>query len=347
MTSGSEDTVALQGPDEQYATWPEVEAHYGEQPAETKTESKEPAPEKKEDTEKSAKRVSSSGNALSQALLDKLNFAKQPAPASPGSTPPMSPSSSEPQSSKTSPEVKIATIASVEKSPVPPMLKPLLNPVVWYVHEKQAGQKDVYFLTNSADTQHLARDFKIPTKTIHQLRNAIGMQETTGHQVQKKQSSTTSLNGEPENKTLFSYEDESEEEEVVFKPRGRGTPRPVSAGRGGPHGSIRAKGNHPRSPRLSFTTPAPPPVANKPQIPVEEIDPDSFDRGSFGRGSVPLANTGNLGNHVPNHFTGTPRGPGRGGFPAYGQARGTPFHRGGGRGFDRGAARGRGRLFVP
>ena len=343
MTSGSEDTVTLQGPDEQYATWAEVEAHYGEEAVEPKKEAvTEQAEDNKKQEDKASKRASASANAISKELLDKLTFA--PAAPSPEATPPLSPTSSGPQSSKTSPEVKAANL--VEKSPVPPTLKPLLNPVVWYVHEKQAGQKDIFFLTNSADTQHLARDFQVPTKTIHQLRSAIGMETSTPALQQPPL-----VKSEDEPKTLFSYEDESEEEEVVFQPRGRGAPRPTSSGRGGPQGSMRSKNGVGRSPRPSFgsSTQAAQPAqsSKKPQIPIEEIDPDSFDRGGFGRGSVPLANTGSLGNHVPNHFNGVPRGPNRGGF-AFGQPnRGMGYPRGAPRGVDRGSGRGRGRLFVP
>ena len=74
----------------------------------------------------------------------------------------------------------------------------------------------------------------------------------------------------------------------------------------------------------------------KPQIPVEEIDPDSFDRGTFARGSTPLANVG-------NHY-----GPANNSFGQRGQRNfNGPMQRGGG---FRGHAlrgRGRGRLFVP
>jgi hypothetical protein len=338
--------VVLQGADEQYATWQEVEAHYKEQTVESsgKTQTGKPTDqEKKEETDKSAKRVSS--GPLSQMLLEKLNIATQPV-VSPGSTPPISPSSSNPQSSKTSPEVKAAIMNAADKSPVPPALKPLLNPVVWYIHEKSNSQANIYFLTNSADIQHLARDFDVPTKTIHQLRSAVGAESLQPERTHRTQRSTTSL---PEaadraNKTLFSYEDESDDEEVVFKPRGRGVR--ATSGRGG-HGSMRNKAASTRSPRLSFSSPAQAPP-NKPQIPIEEIDPDSFDRGSFGRGSVPLANTGAVGNHAPNQFVGFPRGPShRAGLPPLGPSRGMNHYRGGGRGFDRGSGRGRGRLFVP
>ncbi len=354
MTSGKHDLsvepIILQGPDEQYATWQEVEAYYSEENHasvdEPKVELQADAQEKKEETDKGSKR--SSAVPLSQLLLDKLNFATQPAATSPGSTPPLSPSSSELQSSKTSPEVKVATLSAVDKSPVPPALKPLLNPVVWYIHEKTSGQSNVFFLTNSADIQHLARDFRVPTKTIHQLRSAVGADSVQIEPTHQKQSSTSSLPEatEGEQKTLFSYEDESDEEEVVFRPRGRGT-RMTGSGRGGSRGSIRHRTPDTRSPRLSFSSSAQAP-SNKPQIPIEEIDPDSFDRGSFGRGSVPLANTAPLGNHTANQFNGFSRGPShRGVFAPAGPSRGVSHYRGGGRGFDRGSARGRGRLFVP
>lgn len=129
MTSGKLDLPAepiiIQGPEEQYATWQEVDAHYMEesvQPAQIDQKQEVGAQqETTEEPEKPSKRSSSSGNALSQMLLDKLNFAPQPAATSPGSTPPISPPSSEPQSSKTSPEVKAATLSTPEKSPVPPL----------------------------------------------------------------------------------------------------------------------------------------------------------------------------------------------------------------------------------
>lgn len=344
MTSGKldleQDPIIIQGPEDEYATWEEVEAHY--QANSTKEHTKGKKIEVTGDTEKQEKRTSAQGGALSQMLLDKLNFAGQTGNQSPNITPPLSPSTSGAQSSKTSPEGNAVGTDNVDRSPVPPNFKPLFNPVVWHIHEKTSSQDEVFFLTNSADIQHLARDFNVPTKTIHQLRSLIG---TEAPQPKNREKCTNADTSNEEPRGLFSYDDESDEEEVVFKPRGRGAARATSSGRGGAHGSMRNKTGHHRSPRLSFSTP-PPSTPNKPQIPVEEIDPDSFDRGSFGRGSMPLANTGSTGNHAPNHFQGPSRGnPHRGGLPPTGPARGT-YHRGS-RGFERGAARGRGRLFVP
>lgn len=348
MTSGKSDwphePVIIQGPDEQYVAWSMVEAHYKEGAADGVTQKTGDVreAENKPDTDLSTKRTS--GTALSQLLLEKLNFAGPP-PASPGSTPPLSPVSSGPQSSKTSPEVRAATMAAAEKSPVPPILKALLNPVVWYVHEKQHDGTEVFFLTNSADTQHLARDFKVPTKTIHQMRSTIGLEgvEIEPPSSSKKKSGSPKL-VETEAKTLFSYEDESDEEEVlVFKPRGRGAPRATVNGRG----STRSR-QQPRSPRRSFSSqPQTPTSVTRSKIPIEEIDPDSFDRGSFGRGGGQLANvSNNSGHHAPQNGSGRGTGGGRGGSTPTGPRNGQ--FRGRGAGGERGgSARGRGRLFVP
>ena len=345
--------VVIQGAEEQYATWPEVEKHYKEENAieaqngdmrvNKETEDALLKRDRDGEDEKSNKRSSSQGGALSQALLDKLNFAPKATNGSPTTTPPLSPSPSEPQSSKTSPELHIADVAVTDKSPVPPILKALLNPVVWYVHEKKVGKDAVFFLTNSADTHHLARDFNIPTKTIHQLRSLIG--GTVPHDaVPEEPNGVEHANLPP--KGIFSYDDESEEEEVVFKPRGRGAVRATSSARANAQGTLRNRIGHHRSPRPSFSSPAKS-TQHKPQIPVEEIDPDSFDRGSFSRGSMPLANTGSLGNHVQSQFSGHARGlPHRGGVTPAGPSRGMNYCRGP-RGLDRGSVRGRGRLFVP
>lgn len=339
MSSGKNDLphepIIIQGPDEQYATWQEVEAHYKENATEKADVKAVKETESKQATDTATKRTS--GTALSQMLLDKLNFAPQP--ASPGSTPPLSPTSSGPQSSKNSPEVRNAIMAT-DKSPVPPVLKPLLNPVAWYVHEKSNDGTEIFFLTNSADIQHLARDFDIPTKTIHQMRSTIGMEA-----IAPPSPKATAKKQEPEKKTLFSYDDESEEEEVVFKPRGRGGPVRGLPARGNVRMRSRTSSMH-RSPRPAFSTVTTTannaaPDTSAPKIPIDEIDPDSFDRGSFGRGTGQLANVGNhyvpqTNGHFPRGSPVAPRNP-RGGYR--------------GRAMNRGAAlnspRGRGRLFVP
>ena len=345
------DPVILQGPDDQYPSWAEVEEHYTNETLKNAGLEEEAATvvtisrkqEKETEADLPLKNNGGAGNTLSQMLLDKLNFVKDPAATSPSSTPPLSPSSSGPVSSKTSPEVKSATMLNQDQTPVPPSLKPLLNPVVWYVHKKHSSaDEDLIFLTNSADTMHLARDFGIPTKNIHQLRSTLGLAENEVQVQEPAKNEVSKRLSAPESKTLFSYDDvESDDEEVVFKPRGRGSTRGAQLSRGAVAGAVRGRTGTTRSPRNSFSTPTQPPAQGKPQIPVEEIDPDSFDRGSFARGSTPLINTSN---HAPNQFN-NGRAPMRGNYGRGG--RGATSTRGFGNGFERGTTRGRGRLFVP
>jgi hypothetical protein len=112
VTSGN-DAITLQGPEEEYMTWNEVEEHLVKEDAEPENgaavyDSIPAASPKCRIAQEVAteKAPESAGNPLSQMLLSKLNFAKEPDAVSASSTPPASPSSSGPQSSKTSPEVK-------------------------------------------------------------------------------------------------------------------------------------------------------------------------------------------------------------------------------------------------
>lgn len=372
VTSGN-DAITLQGPDEEYMTWKEVERHLVKEDVEPEdgaeacgTTPREPQKVTMAEEVAPEKAPESASNPLSQMLLSKLNFAKDTETVSASSTPPASPSSSGPQSSKTSPEVKAVKLAEPEASVVPPALKPLLNSVVWYTYQKSSDDrvKDVIFLTNAAETANLARNFGIVPKSIHQLRALIGLEEQEAKNRSKYEkkhaspSSTVMGDNEAEPRPLFRYEedeeekDDSDEEVVVFKPRGRGM-RGGASVRGSTSTPLRGVNGHHRSPVPTFGTIASP-APKKPEIPVEAIDPDSFDRGSFGRGSVPLANTAP---HTPGHFQGFRRGTphrgnyapassSRGGFSPNGPGRGG-FYRGAPRGFDRGSVRGRGRLFVP
>ena len=362
VTSGKdglpENSIMLQGPDEQYGTWSQVEEHLLKDDAVRENGSEEneaPLSEQQNGDinaaeESNDKVPGSAGGALSQMLLSKLNFAKEPDVTSTASSPPSSPLSSSPQSSKTSPEVKIAKLAERETTIVPPVLKPLLNSVVWYTYEKPATSKaaEILFLSNAADTASLARSFGVNPKNIHQLRSAIGLEdlELKNHsKYEKKHPSppaTAVVETKTEPKPLFKYDEESDDEEVVFKPRGRGS-RGTNVVKGTSASSVRGKPSHHRSPVPTFTTPTRT-AQKKPEVPTEEIDPDSFDRGSFGRGSTPLASTTG---HIQGQFQGHSRGgPTRGNFSPTGPSRGG-FHRGTARGFDRGSTRGRGRLFVP
>ena len=336
----SHSPVVIQGLEDQYTKWADVENHYID--SITRRDESEnlglvenlspPKPTEDAATEQ----------ASPEQLIKDLSLSSDDFKTSPVSTPPLSPVTSEPQSTKTSPEALSVEMAKHDATPVPPSLKSLINYVVWYTHESQkdAIGKNLIFLTNSADAAQIAKDFAVVPKTIHQLRASIscGLEQPEKHtpvQYKKQHSRATSFKEDTEPKTLFRYEEgSSEDEELVFKPRIKDLPRPGSSGRGGPNNSIRGRGaTHSPSNSVNAT------LSPKPQVPVEEIDPDSFDRGTFARGSTPLAN---VGNHYgqPTYNNGFQRG-GQRNFssPAPrsgGGYRGNPFR-----------GRGRGRLFVP
>lgn len=332
----SHDPVIIQGPDDQYLTWSDVEKRYLDSVI------------KRDDADNvasvEAQEIAKSPEAQAEPekLIQDLSLSSEDIKTSPVSTPPLSPSASDPQSTKTSPETQYATMTKHEATPVPPTLKDLINFVVWYTYESndQGQPKRSIFLTNSADAAQIAKDFGVKPKTIHQLRASIELEQPAKKEqlsAKKKKGDRRSMNlKDSEPKTLFRYDDaSSEDEELIFQPRGRDIPRPTSSGRGIANANasnFRGRGAV-HSPSNSVAiSPLP-----KPQVPVEEIDPDSFDRGTFARGSTPLANVG------------IPHGPANNNFGRSGQRNTSgQAQRGGFRGNGNGfRGRGRGRLFVP
>lgn len=333
-TELAHEPVMIQGPDEQYAKWPQVEAQYG---------SAIIRPDNIEDVTKAESDLKAqAGNkheASPEEIINELDISAEDVKISPLSTPPSTPPASEPQSTKTSPEVACANIVKHDATPIPPVLKSLINFVVWYTHESKSGKSlEKVFLTNSADAAQIAKDFEVVPKTIHQLRASIPLVEhdvqlSDANQHKKKGSGHRSSDSEP--KTLFRYDEvSSEDEQLVFRPRTKDGPRPGSSGRNGPNVAYRGRGAF-HSPSNSVNVNNTP----KPQVPVEEIDPDSFDRGTFGRGSTPLANVGN--HHGPQ--VGVSPSFSRGGYRNFS----SPMSRGTGYRGSPGRGRGRGRLFVP
>lgn len=349
--------ISLQGPTEQYQKWFEVEQYIIVEKGGVKQEMDKvirPAVDRPqaENVPMDGQALAST-NMLSQVLLNKLNFAKEA-----DITPPTSPGSSNEHSAKTSPDITAAK-PILDSVIVPHSLKPLVNAVVWQANNTGNAHSvksvdELYFVSNSADTASLIRGFGVNTKNVHQLRQTIGLEDqelkNQSKYLQKYPSppATTMPVDNAEPKAMFKYEEDSDEEQLVFKPRGRGskllTTQSASASpvmRGSSLVAGRPSSSHHHSPRLGHNHPKGAEQV-KPEIPTEEIDPDSFDRGSFGRanGHRLLLHDSNLANG-PQH-----RAPfHRGGFAPSGPSRG--FYRGSPRGVDRGSLRGRGRLFVP
>ncbi|KAB8226653.1 hypothetical protein BDV33DRAFT_162547 [Aspergillus novoparasiticus] len=356
VTSGKDSTpadrVALQGPMEQYENWSDAEKfflpEFEEEPEVTNgTGAGETPLEKKGPTGRDNKKNGAPDD-LSQMLLNKLNFKKDSDAASVNSagthSAPASPPSS--RSSRTSPECANSHVvenrngtsnlkakqtnghkrsASGSTIPtVPLVLRPLLSALLWRLHsgpDASNAAKSCILITNDRSTQIWAQKFGIGVKNIHQLRTSIQYEEREYKNRCKYVEKTQTQTAEP--KSLLSYDDESDEDELVFVPRGRGKGSSRGASRGGSN----------RKPATSKNTA--PPVESPLEIPTQPIDPNSFSR------SLPTTTN----KQQPTIDLSTQSGAARGMAGAsrnYNSGR-----RGAPRGPTRGNSRGRGKLWVP
>ncbi|OJJ00917.1 hypothetical protein ASPVEDRAFT_27623 [Aspergillus versicolor CBS 583.65] len=356
VTSGKDNAVSeriiLQGPMEQYENWSEAEKfflpEFEDEPeaADGAISAEDPTlQEKQDEKDGDHKKSNTSTSDLSQMLLSKLNFKKDSDAISLTSTgthsAPVSPPSS--RSSRTSPECANNHATNGEESKdykdkghrrtasgsmipvVPPALQPLLSALLWRLHESPDASnaaKAPILISNDLPTQRWAQKFGIGVKNIHQLRTSIQYEEREYKNrckyVEKTQTTTT------EPKSLLSYEEESDEDELVFVPRGRGKGAPKS---GGSRGGGNRKASAPAKT-------AAPPVESTIEIPTQPIDPNSFSR-SLGvtpkqQATVDLS---------------TQAGASRG--MAGASRNNTNNRRGAARGQNRGGSRGRGKLWVP
>ncbi|KAJ5951623.1 uncharacterized protein N7479_010036 [Penicillium vulpinum] len=357
VTSGKDhiaaNRVVLQGPMEQYERWEEAEKfflpEFEEEPEvidEVLTNGKPAIEPSADDT-----LAKNEPDDLSQMLLSKLNFKKDPEAVSITSvgTPSGPGSRTSSRSSRTSPECaqhesrngtkndKIKSKSSSHQRTIsgsviptaPPALRPLLSALLWRLHtgpDAENSAKTCILITNDRATQVWAQKFGIGVKNILQLRTAIQYEEREYKNRCKYVEKTQTQPAEP--KTLLSYEEESDEDELVFVPRGRGKGTPRGASRGG-------------GPRKAAPKTAPPlvePVSTV-EVPTKPIDPDSFSR-SLGGATKP--NTVDLSNQQgAAGATGAPRG------NAGGSRRSSNGRRGGSSRGARGNGRGRGKLWVP
>lgn len=287
---------------------------------------------------------------LSQMLLSKLNFQKEPdtvSNASNGTRSGAASRATSSRSSQTSPEGDGLRTAALEESghtgpkatnghrrtfsastiPTAPLgLRPLLSAVLWRLHsgpDASNAAKSCILITNDRTTQTWAQKFGIAVKTIHQLRTAIQYEEREFKNRCKYVEKTQAAGTEP--RTLLSYDDESDEDELVFVPRARGG-NGVSRG-----GSTRAASSR----KATAMPSAAPPLETPVDVAIEPIDPDSFSR-SLGVSPV----------KQPSVDLSTQAGAARG---IAGASRRMAGGRRGGssRGAARGTGRGRGKLWVP
>lgn len=342
VTSGKDhiaaDRVTLQGPMEQYERWEDAEKYFLPE-FEEEPEALDDAIDAEEVHESQKDSDAPESDNLSQMLLSKLNFKKETEAASITSAgSPSGPGSrTSSRSSRTSPECaqhengvkKTETpklghqrTASGSTIPVaPPVLRPLLSALLWRLHsgpDAENSAKSCILVTNDRATQVWAQRFGIGVKNILQLRTAIQYEEREYKNrckyVEKTQTQPV------EAKALLSYEDDSEEDELVFVPRGRGK----GSSRGARGGSS----------RKAAAKTVPTPVETPVEVPTRPIDPDSFSRSLGGASKAPTVDMS------------TQQGAARGMAGASGRS--SSGRRGGSiRGASRGNGRGRGKLWVP
>lgn len=366
VTSGKDnlmaERVALQGPMEQYENWEEAEKYFlpefeeePEAPDGAADRAADQAPAKRSEKNKESKKNGAKNqDDLSQMLLSKLNFKKESDAVSITSNGTHSAPASRPssRSSRTSPECANSHMvengtgskdkakrvnghrrsASGSTIPtVPPVLRPLLSALLWRLHsgpDASNAAKSCILVTNDRPTQVWAQKFGIGVKNIHQLRTSIQYEERE-YKNRCKYVEKTQSTQPAEPKSLLSYDDESDEDELVFVPRGRGK----GASRGGPSRS----GNNRKA--AAAPKPAAPPVEATMDIPTQPIDPNSFSRSLNGpakqQPTVDLSSQSGAARGISGASRNNASGR-RGGGGGGGGARPS-----------RGGTRGRGKLWVP
>ncbi|KAJ5175736.1 uncharacterized protein N7482_001613 [Penicillium canariense] len=360
VTSGKDhitaDRITLQGPMEQYERWEDAEKfflpEFEEEPeAIDEAEHTESAPE-----EPQKNTVNSGPEDLSQMLLSKLNFKKETEAASITSAgSPSGPGSrTSSRSSRTSPECaqhENGSASTVDKPkfghqrtesgstiPVAPAeLRPLLSALLWRLHsgpDADQSAKNCILVTNDRATQVWAQKFGIGVKNILQLRTAVQYEERE-YKNRCKYVEKTQTQPTEQPKTLLSYEDDSDEDELVFVPRGgRGGKGPSRGARGGSSRKAVSK-TVSKTVSKAVSKAAPAAVETTVEVPTQPIDPNSFSRSLGGSNKTP-----------PTVDLSTQQGAARG---IAGASRRSPSGRRGGltRGSGRGNGRGRGKLWVP
>lgn len=347
---------------EQYERWEEAEQFFLPE-FEEELEPMDEADPSLSAPESQEKNGTSGPDDLSQMLLSKLNFKRETEAASIQSagsrSGPGSRTSS--RSSRTSPECaqhengtsksdKLKAghqrTASGSTIPVAPAtLRPLLSALLWRLHsgpDADNSAKGCILVTNDRATQVWAQKFGIGVKNILQLRTAIQYEEREYKNRCKYVEKTQTQSQHSGPKTLLSYEEDSDEDELVFVPRGgrgKGTPRGTRAGssRKAAPKSTPKPAPKPAPKSVPATTETPIPTQTQTQNPIEvptqPIDPNSFSR-SLGPNKTPTLDLSTQQGAARNISGASRRAPnGRRG--------------GSGRGTARGNGRGRGKLWVP
>ncbi|CZT17016.1 uncharacterized protein RCC_02848 [Ramularia collo-cygni] len=315
-TSKHPDVVTLQGADETYERWAEVERFAVPR---TMFSEQDYEPEHDEEADELAEVTASKLRLSAQNLDASLSSAasdlsRSMSPSSSrsvrSSASPVSPPTS-PSKAAISPMQNLSNLVGVSSRPqsssdsVPQPLQPLFNYILWRVHQEMdpvAALESFIFLCNDPRKVNFAKGFDIKVKRLEQLREAVG-REDRDHKNRQNLLIRETQNLAP--KTGELAHDQSQDEEVVFKPA------------------------VPRAPAAML------------QKHSNLIDPNTFGRGPQPKASVPIKD-------LPNGAPKSPRAAHA--APQRGSPRGVhalPFApranmRGGPRGNFRGSVRGRG-----
>lgn len=307
MTSISEveaaGLVQLQGGEEVYRTWEEVEGFLLPETLLSMTESADEADDLADDLNNSLGSLGSAADKASESS-NEANSKTSESPrsaysaTSPGllnATPYKAETAvnknGKARSRNNSRTHKDGKPEQKNKSVVPVPLQPFFNHIIWRIHHEQNPDitpESFILLTNDPRKQAIAQRFSVRAKRLEQMRDIIGREERDFRNrqawIKKEEQDAAAPVEEPKSE---------DEDEVVFKrtpapkpkagqqpvfdPNDFGRSQQVSAPRGGGRGG---RGGH-RGGRGNFTpTPAPrtPPVAPKNAEPSGPIDPDSYAR---------------------------------------------------------------------
>lgn len=226
ITSKYPNIVTLQGADETYEQWAEVEKFVVPRTLFSENDGIE-------DVATEAGTASTTEEGLTKlALEDGPQKTSASSDATDG-TRSLSPSSSRSQRSSmsaqspptspvkgnASPEIVVvnkgAQAAPSGSGSVPAPLQPLFNYILWRIHQEidpVAALESFIFLCNDQRKVNFAKGFEIKTKRLEQLREAINRED------RDFKNRMTLLNKEGQNGTVTDSKDEDDDGEVVYKP---------------------------------------------------------------------------------------------------------------------------------
>ncbi|KAK8213647.1 hypothetical protein IWZ01DRAFT_480612 [Phyllosticta capitalensis] len=299
--------VQLQGGDELYKTWAEVESYLLPETLLSMTEYTDEADHTAEELQNSFHSQSSTDKASESSVEVESKASESPRSAYSSTSPDLLNSTpfkeKKPNGNKRNGRKK----EQKPKSFVPQHLQPFFNHVIWRIHHEQnpeIGPESFILLTNDPKKQAIAQRFSVRAKRLEQMRDIIGREERDFRNRQAYLKREAKEVQEPETQEAVPESEASDEEdEVVFKRELPSRPKSgtqpvfdpnefgrsqhvVPAGPNPTHSNAsrgRGRGNHGGRAGFANATPntrgprhpAPAPKAADPGGP---IDPDSFTR---------------------------------------------------------------------